>query len=52
MPLLFSAARQRHAELGATVGMLYGWNTAGCVAGALIGGYLLLFVADLDGGLR
>ncbi|MBW1802670.1 MAG: hypothetical protein JRJ85_18290 [Deltaproteobacteria bacterium] len=48
MPLLFGTANRRLDETGATVGRLYGWNTAGSVVGAFFGGYILLYVIDLD----
>ncbi|MCB0325019.1 MAG: fused MFS/spermidine synthase, partial [Bdellovibrionales bacterium] len=48
MPLLFGAVKNRFAELGDIVGRLYAVNTLGCVLGALIGGYLLLYHYDLD----
>jgi spermidine synthase len=48
MPLLFGAVDSPISKLGSTVGVLYGINTIGCVIGALAGGYLSLFVIDLD----
>ncbi len=48
LPLLFGATNSRLEESGDTVGKLYGWNTAGSVAGALLGGYILLYFIDLD----
>jgi predicted membrane-bound spermidine synthase len=37
MPLLVAALSRREAGFGAALGRLYGWNTLGAVAGALIG---------------
>ena len=48
MPLLFGAARSEASALGSVVGRLYAWNTIGCVLGAIFGGYLLLYYADMD----
>ena len=48
LPLLFGATNSRLEESGATVGRLYGWNTAGSVVGAFFGGYVLLLFIDLD----
>jgi spermidine synthase len=47
LPLLFHAVRRQVQEAGAVAGRLYSWNTLGSVAGALFGGYLLLFWLDL-----
>jgi spermidine synthase len=47
LPLLFHRLRQEHGELGAVAGRLYASNTFGSLAGALVGGYLLLFWLDL-----
>jgi len=47
LPLLFHALRRRAGELGDAAGRLYGWNTLGSLAGALVGGYALLFWLDL-----
>ncbi len=52
MPLLFRVVRSRHRYLGSVVGWLYASNTIGCIAGALIGGYWLLYQHDLDGVFR
>ena len=49
MPLLFANVRRNVGDIGAVVGRLYAWNTVGCVAGALIGGYWLLVLCNLDG---
>ncbi len=48
MPLLFGAVRSEFSTLGGYVGKLYSVNTVGCVLGALIGGYYLLFHINLD----
>jgi spermidine synthase len=48
MPLLFRAVRADFETLGARAGVLYAANTAGCVLGATVGGYWLLYVLDLD----
>jgi spermidine synthase len=47
LPLLFHALRREVGDLGSVAGRLYGWNTAGSLLGALLGGYLLLFWLDL-----
>jgi spermidine synthase len=47
LPLLFHRLRGRAGELGDAAGRLYGWNTLGSLAGALLGGYALLFWLDL-----
>jgi predicted membrane-bound spermidine synthase len=47
LPLLFHHLRGQVADLGHTAGRLYGWNTVGSLAGALLGGYALLFWLDL-----
>ncbi|UCE84566.1 MAG: fused MFS/spermidine synthase [Deltaproteobacteria bacterium] len=47
LPLLFHQLRREVGELGAVAGRLYSWNTAGSLAGALLGGYALLFWLDL-----
>ncbi len=47
LPLLFHHLRRRVGELGRTAGRIYAWNTLGSLAGALVGGYLLLFFLDL-----
>jgi predicted membrane-bound spermidine synthase len=48
LPLLFHHAKERHGDLGGVAGRLYAWNTLGSLAGALIGGHLLLLWLDLD----
>jgi len=48
MPLLFNAVRAPFKELGDSVGTLYGFNMAGSVAGAFIGGHLLLYRLNID----
>jgi spermidine synthase len=47
LPLLFHHLRERHGDLGQIAGRLYGANTLGSLAGALLGGYALLFWVDL-----
>lgn len=47
LPLLFHQLRGETGDLGAVAGRLYSWNTLGSLAGALLGGYLLLFFFDL-----
>ena len=47
LPLLFHQLRGEVEDLGGVAGRLYGWNTAGSLAGALLGGYLLLSWLDL-----
>lgn len=51
-PLLFSNVKDNFSDLGGCVGRLYGWNTFGCVIGALIGGFFLLFYLNFDQILR
>jgi spermidine synthase len=48
LPLLFSSCRQDRKDIGGFIGTLYGLNTLGCVAGALLGGYLGLYFLNLD----
>lgn len=48
LPLLFRETASTVHGLGSNVGKLYGWNTCGCVVGALLGGYGLLYFVDLD----
>jgi spermidine synthase len=48
LPLLFHHLRDRHGDLGRIAGRLYSANTVGSLAGALLGGYVLLFWLDLD----
>lgn len=47
LPLLFHQLRGEVEDLGGVAGRLYGWNTLGSLAGALLGGYLLLSWLDL-----
>jgi spermidine synthase len=47
LPLLFHELRRDRREFGAVAGRLYAWNTVGSLAGALLGGYLLLLWLDL-----
>lgn len=48
LPLCFHLLKDKKETLGYRVGQLYGLNTVGCVLGALVGGYALLYVLDLD----
>jgi predicted membrane-bound spermidine synthase len=48
LPLLFHHLRNEVGDLGRVAGSLYSWNTVGSLAGALIGGYVLLIWLDLD----
>lgn len=48
LPLLFRAQSRLFTDAGREVGKIYGWNTIGCIAGALVGGYALMMVASLD----
>ena len=47
LPLLFHHLRNEVADLGRVAGSLYSWNTVGSLAGALLGGYVLLIWLDL-----
>lgn len=47
LPLIFHQLRRESNALGGVAGRLYGWNTAGSLVGALLGGYALLFWFDL-----
>jgi predicted membrane-bound spermidine synthase len=47
LPLCFDRLRRERGELGDAAGRLYGWNTAGSLTGALIGGYALFHWLDL-----
>ncbi len=42
LPVLARFFARRAERFGGTVGLLYGWNTFGAVAGALAGGFLLI----------
>lgn len=48
MPLCFHLLKDKQESLGNRVGQLYGLNTLGCVLGALLGGFGLLYVINLD----
>ncbi len=52
LPLSFKEAADRVEFLGRRVGLIYGANTAGCVVGAVVGGYLSLYRLNLDEVLR
>jgi spermidine synthase len=47
LPLVFHHLRREQGDLGARAGALYGWNTTGSLAGALLGGYVLLYWLEL-----
>jgi len=47
LPLIFHQLRREVTRLGGVAGRLYSWNTVGSLAGALLGGYALLFWLDL-----
>ena len=46
LPTLFRLSQRELQSLGDLVGKLYAINTVGCVLGALIGGYLVLYLID------
>jgi spermidine synthase len=48
LPLLFHHLRNEVGDLGRVAGSLYSWNTLGSLAGALLGGYVLLIWLDLQ----
>lgn len=48
MPLLFDATKGTKDGLGSNVGKLYAANALGCVFGAILGGYLLLYWINLE----
>ena len=48
LPLLFRDVQTDSEQLGSYVGKLYSINTVGCAAGAIVGGYLLLYVVNLE----
>ena len=52
LPLLFHELRDEAGGLGAAAGRLYAWNTVGSLAGALLGGYVLLGWLDLHAVFR
>src|SRR5262245_33290141 len=52
LPLVFHRLRREAGELGRVAGRLYGGNTLGPLAGALLGGYLLLTWLDLHAVYR
>jgi spermidine synthase len=47
LPLVFHQLRREHGDLGSRAGSLYGWNTLGSLAGALLGGFVLLYWLEL-----
>jgi spermidine synthase len=48
LPLCFHLFKGNSDGAGHRVGLLYGVNTLGCIAGALVGGYWLLNFLNLD----
>ncbi|MBI3534650.1 MAG: hypothetical protein HY072_04100, partial [Deltaproteobacteria bacterium] len=48
MPLLLQVIKSRYHNLGSDVGRIYAWNTIGCVGGALVGGFFLLYFFNMD----
>ena len=52
LPLIFDRLRREQGELGDAAGRIYGWNTVGSLAGALVGGYALFYWLDLEGVYR
>lgn len=48
LPLCFHLFKSQGDGAGHRVGLLYGVNTLGCIAGALVGGYWLLNFLNLD----
>lgn len=48
LPLLFQSDTAGFSESGKDAGYLYAANTAGCIAGALFGGYIFLYYVNLD----
>src|SRR4030095_7294743 len=47
LPLLFHHLRREVGDLGSVAGRVSSWNTLGSLAGAVLGGYALLFWLDL-----
>jgi spermidine synthase len=52
LPLLVSALYRRDPSFGRVLGRLYGWNTAGAVAGALVGEAFLVEWLGIRGAAR
>lgn len=48
LPLCFHFAKNSSSKLGSESGKLYAINTCGCVLGALLGGYYLLYWFNLN----
>lgn len=48
LPLIFARTNSSHAESGKTVGLIYFFNSLGCVLGAIFGGYLALKYFNID----
>jgi spermidine synthase len=49
LPLLVSALSRSRDDFGPTLGSLYGWNTLGAVAGALLGEWVLIGALGVGG---
>ena len=47
LPIVFASVVQEHQNSGDTVGRLYSLNALGCILGAIVGGYLMLYYVDL-----
>lgn len=52
MPFVIRAVAGRHDAVGRDVGRAYAFNTAGAIAGAFAGGFVVLPTLGLEGGLR
>ncbi len=42
LPLLVAVIERRASAAGTSLARVYSWNTAGCIAGSVVGGYVLL----------
>jgi spermidine synthase len=49
LPLLVSALSRDRSDFGPVLGSLYGWNTSGAVAGALLGEWVLIPLLGVRG---
>jgi spermidine synthase len=47
LPIVFASVVNKYENSGDTVGILYSLNALGCILGATIGGYFLLYYVDL-----